>query len=271
MKTKKYIKRQIGLTILIISLVLSGCSSTQQIISKWKTNNIKIDGNVSDWQGNLLNIEDKKFSIGFQNDEKFLYMCLIVDDPFKAVQMMRAGFIIWFVPDDNSKMLGIKYPLGISDINIERNERINWRNEMPNRDGNFNLEKIFNRSIEHELNFQIINKDKYPLWQYPLDNQKGIKPKLSVQSNKLIYELQIPISTNTANDFQILAELGKSLEIILETEELEIKDFAGRRDGFSAGGIDGGFQRPRVGMGVGRGFSRPEPLNYKLKVTLEKK
>lgn len=281
MKTK--IKQDI-IILLLIGIIFNGCSSSREITSKWITEEVKVDGDVSDWQGKLLNIEDKNFSIGFQNDNNFLYLCLIVDDPFKAMQMLRAGFIIWFMPEKNSEVFGIKYPIGISVVNLERGESFNWENETPNRSRKPELEKMAGRLIDQELNFQIVNKDKYPLWQYPLNNQKGIKPKLSINSNKLIYELQVPIAKESENDFEesskspldiplekIFVAPGKNLDVVLETEEIEVKNFDSERGRVFSNIPDMGSQRPAGGMRGMRGFSRPEPLNYKFVVVLEKK
>lgn len=247
-----------------IIIVVNGCSTTHEIVSKWKSDDLVIDGDYSDWQNKLEFIEDEDASVGFQNDKDYLYLCLIVNEPFKAIQMLRAGFIVWFIPDDESKIIGVKFPLGISNIGFDRRERINFEKN----DERGNLKKIIERLFEREKNFEIVDKSKYPLWMYPLENDKGIKIKISEKSNKLVYELQVPISKEQENGFHVPAAIGENLKITFETLELEFP--SDRRE--NMGNIpQGGFQRPSGGMRRNMpAFTRIEPLNFSVRVTLEK-
>ena len=67
--------RRIGFSIAIFLFVIvaAGCSSVKETTSNWRNNEIKIDGDISDWQNTLQSISDKKFAVGFKNDDKFLY------------------------------------------------------------------------------------------------------------------------------------------------------------------------------------------------------
>lgn len=259
----------ISLTIIFIN----GCSSTKDVISNWKNEETKVDGDIKEWQNNLTDIKDYNASIGFQNDDKYLYMCLIVNEPFQAIQIFRNGFIIWFIPKDNSKTFGLKFPLGSSEINFNRDETLNrWRerafnSENTNHEERFNVEKMLEKYLEKERNFEIIDKSKYPLWMYPLENDKGIKPKISINSNKLIYELQIPISDNKEYDFKIPVSTGESITVRLETEKANQED-SGKRSWKSE---DGRFQRP-AGLPprrIANSFNR-EQLSFSINLTLEK-
>ncbi|MDH7604940.1 MAG: hypothetical protein QHH13_08585 [Melioribacter sp.] len=247
-----------------IIIIVNGCSTTHQIVSKWKSDDLVVDGDYSDWQNRLEYIEDEDASVGFQNDKDYLYLCLIVNEPFKAMQMLRAGFIVWFIPDDESKIIGLKFPLGISNIGFDRKERRNFEKN----DERGNLEKIIERLFEKEKDFEIVDKSKYPLWMYPLENNKGIKIKISEKSNKLVYELQIPISKQQENNFYVPVTAGENLKITFETLELEFP--SDKRE--NMGNIpQGGFQRPAGGMRRNMpAFTKIEPLNFSVRVTLVK-
>ena len=74
----------------IISLFLLsfvGCSSSELMVSS-SVNNITIDGNHEDWSGKLKYYEDEKVAIGFQNDDKNLYFCLVTSDRANAMKIM---------------------------------------------------------------------------------------------------------------------------------------------------------------------------------------
>ena len=259
-----------------ILILINGCSTTHQVVSSWKLDSLVVDGDYSDWQNKLEYIKDEDASVGIQNNRDNIYLCLIVEEPQKAMQMLRAGFIIWFIPDDESKILGLKFPLGISEIGFDRNEIMQWRrdrtlrneDERRNRNERFNLEKVLERLLEREKNFEIVDKSKYPLWMYPLENDKGIKIKISAKANKLVYELQIPFSKEQENNFYIPAALGENLKITFETLELEFP--SGERD-TERNFPQGGFERPSGGMRrMMPAFTRVEPLNFSVKVKLEK-
>ncbi|MCX7797057.1 MAG: hypothetical protein N2249_00355 [Melioribacter sp.] len=260
-------------TIFFLAILINSCSVTKNVTCNWKVENINVDGKYYEWQNKLINIEDYNVSIGFQNDEKYLYMCLVINEPLQIIQMFRGGFIIWFIPDDDTKTIGLKYPLGSYELNY-RNEELELRKErMPksdntNRRGNLNVEKMIERLLEKETNFQIIDKSKYPLWLYPLENNQGIKPKISFQSIKLIYELQIPITNNSETDFKIPVSTGEKLKIKFETEEINQENFSRAK----WEGSEGGFQRP-AGLPprkIAQSSFNREPLNFSVKLTLVK-
>ncbi len=247
-----------------IIFVVNGCSSTHQIISRWKSDDLIIDGDYSDWQNKLEYIKDENASVGFQNDKDYMYLCLIVDEPMKAIQMLRAGFIVWFIPDDESKIIGLKFPLGITNIGFDRQERRNFDKNDERR----NIKNILERLLEKEKDFEIVDKSKYPLWMYPLENDKGIKIKISEKANKLVYELQIPISKKEGNDFYIPVKAAENLKITFETLVLE---FSSERRENVRNIPQGGFQRPSGGMRRNMpAFAKIEPLNFSVKVILEK-
>ena len=58
----------------VIFLVECG---TIELESRWKEQEITIDGKSSDWLGSMYFFEGEDISVGFLNDESDLYVCLI--------------------------------------------------------------------------------------------------------------------------------------------------------------------------------------------------
>ncbi len=252
----------ISFSAFIIAL-FTGCGTTQQLQSGWRESEIKIDGDITDWQGGLIPAPEKKITIGFRNDEKYLYICLVTDDRAKIMQMFRAGFITWFQPDnDNSKTFGIKFPLSSKFAPREQVQNMNREMFQPG-----NLENLVKNFLERQNEFEVVNKSKYPLTLLPLENREGIRAKLGFSSDRLIYELQVPFAVSDEYSFQIASLPGENLIIKFETEEME---FDGARGGMTGMSPQGGGQRGGGGMrpqGAGR-ISPPEPLNYSVEIKL---
>ncbi len=258
-------------SVLIFIIILSGCSSTKQIQSRWNSENINIDGEYEDWKDKLTFFEDEKVFVGIQNNDKFLYLCLIMEEPYQALQILRRGFIVWFIPENDSEIFGLKFPLGIN-YKGEQDFEFSLRRDMTPgdilSDKKLNLEKVLNEHLEKEKNFQIIDESKYSLWMYSLENEKELKIKMAVKSNKLVYELKIPIAKRNKEEFTLPVSAGNKLKITFKTEEIKLRDEEGsveRRFPVS------GNQKPKGSFR--RGFdvsSRLKPLNLSINVVLDK-
>lgn len=79
--------RKIGFSIFLFVIVADGCSGVKETTGSWRNNEIKIDGDISDWQNTLESVPDKKFAVGFKNDDKFLYISLITGDRMKITHL----------------------------------------------------------------------------------------------------------------------------------------------------------------------------------------
>lgn len=264
MKTK-----QILLLLLSISAitVLTSCGSSAVVQNNWRSSEIKIDGNYNDWHNSLKLLPDQKISLGFTNDDKYFYMCLVTEDRMKLMQMTRAGFITWFIPAGGSdNTFGIKYPLPLK--NIPREQMQSMGREMLQAGG---LDKIVNMMIEKQSEIQILNSEKYSLSLLPIENQDGIKAKLGYVDGKFVYELQVPLAVHSDFTFQIASMPGDNLTIKFETEQAEAGTGRGSGTGMMQGGGGMGGMRPGGGAGGSQRIQMPEPLNYSTEVKLAEK
>jgi len=192
--------------------------------------------------------------------------------------MMRSGFIVWIIPQKgDSKIFGIKYPMPLSLLNLDRVERQDFNKDMfqPEK-----MQEMFTKMLNEKNEFQVINEDNFPLGQYGLENKEGIKAKLGYKAEQFIYELQIPLGENKNYLYQIASLPGDKLKIKFETLESEFGGVPGEGMGRGmkppVGGAPGGEEEdPKSasgGMRKGEGgkFSRPEPFNYKVELQLRK-
>ena len=270
-------------------IFLAGCGSSQVIMSSYEKGDIKIDGDISDWGKSIQKIPDNTFSLGFKNDDKFLYISLMTEDRSKIFQMFRSGFIIWFEPESGDyKTFGIKYPLPADQNNMPQMPDANaegMNRERPNREDmggeNMPRENFFDRMLITQNEFEIVNKDKYPLIALPLINKEGIEVKLASHKEQFVYELKIPLADNKQYSFVAGALPGDKLKVEFETEQMERKKSDESRGGMSIGGrgeepgegeMDGGGRGGRRGSSArgGQFGKRVTPLNYTVELNLAK-
>ena len=258
----------------LLSLVfLSGCGGEQQLLSNWTNQQIKIDGETSDWQNNLNYLKDENVALGFKNDNKFVYVCLTTNDFTKVFPMLRGGFITWFEPENGGKTIGVKFPIN----NISNTDKVpSSSEEIYNRR---NPGEFINRMLERQNELQILNEDKLILTDMPIKNKEGIEAKLGYNSDRFVYELKVPLSDSNYA-YKLSANPGGKLKIRFETEQPDWKNINREREGGMrmSGGEEGersefGGERPEGGRRFGmRNGSRDsfEPLNFSVEVTLKK-
>ncbi len=250
---------KIYLVFALLAITLSACSSSEKLQSGWSQTAIAVDGNYSDWQNSIQPIENKKVSVAFKNDDKFLYICLVTEDRAKAFQFMRGGFITWFIPENSKATFGIKFPLAGQMANRDQKQQFNREMFQPG-----NLDKMVNQFLERQNEFQIINAEKYPITLLPIINNQGIKAKLGYTEGKFVYELQVPLGVHDNFDYQIASIPGESLTVRFETEEIEGGGM--QRSGLMQQGSGGGQMRGnRPGAGL---MQMMEPFNHSVEIKL---
>ena len=279
----------LGVSLLVAMLFVNGCGSSQAVMSDYQKGDIKIDGDISDWGTSIQKIPDNTFSLGFKNDDKFLYISLMTEDRTKIFQMFRAGFIIWFEPESgNYKTFGIKYPLPAEQNNMPQMPEANvegMNRERSNRgeiDGEgMPRENFLDRMLITQNEFEIVDKNKYPLIALPLINKEGIEVKLATHKEQFVYELKIPLASNNHYSFAAGALPGDKIKIEFETQQVEKKQSDENRGGMSIGGrgddsgedeMGSGGRRRGGGMRGERGQfgNRTTPLNYTVELSLAK-
>lgn len=250
----------------IFVLLFTFCSSSPELQSRWQSEKIIINGKASEWLNSLKQIDDQKVWFASSNDDKYFYMCLVIEDRSKVMQMMRAGFITWFIPSSNTdNTFGIKYPLSSKILSREQMQNMTKEMFQPG-----NIEKMTTMFLEKQTELQILNKEKYSLSMLPVENRDGIKAKLGYSEGKFIYELQIPLAGNEDFSFPIAAVPGEEVKIKFETGTVDLSEMRpGGLEGMGSGsGQREGMRQGRIGGGGLGKFTPSKPLNFSAKVRL---
>lgn len=247
-------------------VLLTACGN-KEIKSKWRTDEITVDGSNRDWAGNLVYNRDNDISIGIVNDESDLYISISSTDRGMIQKVISGGFTVWFNTKGNrDKTIGIRYPIGMRGAatpfpeRLEGYENKNYPNEQP-------IESFRKRWEEFEI---IKDKEDISL-RIPIDNEVGIEVSYSFYEGTFVYELKLPLNEDKDSPYAIRAGASELIGIGFETGKMENRNRMNRmnRRGFSGGrGGRGGGGGRRMNAG---NFSRTmEPLRYWIKVELAK-
>jgi len=289
-----------NLAILFIAafvFAVSGCNDST-VNSHWKTSDIKIDGNKTDWGNTLIYNDKSNFLYGVQNDDKFLYVCFATNDPDLEAKIVRMGLTVWFDRNGNDDQnFGIKYPLSFQDMG---SQGMNFRrddtpeNQMRTRGDNNEpigadrLKQALERK-QHDL--EIVGKNKDDITKMSMAELKGIELKMEFQDNTLVYEMKIPLKFGTGLTYALNADTSETISIGLETGTIDLskmpKTKSRDNNGGGIGSDNSGSDEPggdmsaagdqgeggygggrRRGGGMMSGDNMPSPFSYWAEVKL---
>lgn len=235
-------------------LIQAGCT-TYEMNSLWKTDEINIDGKSSDWLGKLIYIEAAHISVGLQNDEEVLYICIVAENPSLRAQVMGQGLTLWFDPEGGkNKSFGIKFPLP-KQLTEEQRKMMTARD--PELDKEDRMEEF--KPAHRELEILYPEEDKNI--KLPIKKAEGIEVMLKPSSGVLVYELSVPLRVSEPHPYAIGVKAEKTIGIGLEVPKRDRSAMRnagrggmGRGPGGgmvpAGGGRSGGM---RGGGGIGRG------------------
>lgn len=234
------------LIMLLLPIMSFGCSSKLELISHWPDREITIDGESEEWQDSLTLLEKDNVSLGFFNDEEFLYVSLVTTDRRIQRQFMALGFTIWFDPrGGQNEEFGIRFPLGMMETGLMMREA---------RSGERNIERLkeeFEKSLD---NLEILGAGKNERRLLRVTDLKGIEIKVNNSNKMLVYEIKVPLIKSEQHPYAIGAEVGESIGLGFETGKLDVKKMRER----IGRGMRG--RRPPGGIGGGRGrMGGPRP------------
>ena len=259
--------------ILFLSIFfLVGCGLFE-VDSKWRDRDIAIDGKSGDWLNAMLYFEEERISLGLLNDENFMYICMIVDDPFIRGQIVRQGFELWFNPKGGKKKIfGIRFPIGMLEAEMPPEEMKTRRVPMkPSRDelDPERLNQVLRRQMDE---LEILGPGKDESMRMPVEKAKGIEVKIEVASGVVIYELKVPLHLSEDLPFAIGAKAGDLIGVRLKIPKMDFGQVRRRMGGGMGmpGGGRGGMGGGMGGMGMPGGMrpQLPKPLKIRAKVLL---
>jgi hypothetical protein len=265
------IKIILSVGLLLFSFI--GCSSSELMISKVPKTKIVVDGNHEDWNGKLKYFEDEKAAIGFQNDEDYLYFCLVTADKANAKKIMALGLTVWFQPSGDEETIGLVYPLRMDNISPKSLMGMNRNN---NGDSDFDMTVFAMMQNQGEL--ELINDDDEILYSAALGSNEGFKIKVAAVNQQFVYEAQVPIGNNELAQIPINVFPNEKINVEFETGEINFDEMRGsggmQGQGMGkggGGGMQGGGQGGRGSMQSGgrSGQSRMGMERFRLEVDLK--
>lgn len=251
------------LFVLFLSAILQVGCSTIELNSNWRDREIIVDGNNTEWLGTMYYFEEENISVGLLNDENFMYICMIAEEPLMRAQVMRQGFTLWFDPDGGKeKTFGIKFPIGRQARGITREMR-----EMEPDPERFR--EAFEKSLAE---LEILGPGEDVRKRIPVEEARGIEIDMEASSGMLVYELKVPLLFSDQHPYAVGAEAGDSIGIGLEIPKMDrktIRRAMSERTGERMPGGGGmGGRAGRMGMRGGRRPQMPSGLKVWVAVRL---
>lgn len=219
------------LSLLIIVISFAGCGD-KEIVSKWRTQNITIDGNDNDWTNSLVFYDDINSLVGVQNDHDFLYLCLVTSDQQIERKILTKGLTIWFDNEGKGdRKFGIRYPLmtkGMhNDVSQEGTDEGEGRGLMPDdgREGSSGSgqaggyaerEIAGDKFLKNQTDIEVIDANNETT-RYPISELKGVELKMTVKDYRMVYEFKIPIAMKNGYSYAVGANPGSIISVGLET------------------------------------------------------
>jgi len=242
---------------LLVSASLS-CNSLK-FQSKRLDRDITVDGSYGEWEGALLYNEDKGATVGFLNNDEYLYLCLYSADQQVLMRAVTAGFTVWFEGSGKKdERLIVKYPIGGT---MPRRERF--------QGGERERADRIAQSIEEQSELVITQGDRREkLESVDLDDY-GLEAKIGRHLGRMVYEIRVPLHGSENKPYAINPRPGKPIKVGFELGEMKMPDKERRPRGdfrMDGGGRPGGM-RPGGHPGGRRPEQAPE-LKFEIKVKL---
>jgi len=208
MNHRLFLSQKILITALALAslFAISGCSGAKEFTSSWTAQQIQIDGKNNDWQGNVQTFAEEKYSIGFTNDSKFLYLCFTTSDRQKIGTVMRSGISVSFESaTDSKKDYTIRFPL--TNPNIYRETVSSLGAEALQKES---VGFLYQGLLDKQLYFSLI-QDEF-MNSISLVNKENIEAKAGLEGENLVLELKAPLAA-TESAFPIGVLPGEEIRI----------------------------------------------------------
>jgi len=255
---------RLSIFLLLCSLGIWASCGSMKMESHWSNQEVAVDGANTEWQGLLSPLDDNQTSIGFQNDDEFLYVALITTNHGVQRQIMGRGVTFWFDREGGSdKTFGVRYPLGFEGQPPSMSER-------PEQGEQQDLRRMEASHGGSELEIHGPGRDEQHRMTFA--ETGGIDVRFHLKNDTLVYELKMPLADKGRHPFAIETSPGSQIGVGVGTPN----DLLARRmsgditDGDDGGGRPGGegfggrrgFPRGEGGPSMQRRGPRPEPLEF---------
>jgi hypothetical protein len=236
------IKQYLMALVIGISVLFTiGCEE-QKLNSNWLDREIVIDAKSDDWLDTLYYFESEMLSLGFFNDESYLYVCMLAEHPMLQAQVVGQGFSLWFDPaGGKEKTFGIKFPIGMKE---ERKEM----GFMRPQEGELDREKMRKAFEESLADLEILGPGSAKQ-RIPVEEAKGIEIKVRNETGLFVYELKMPLKYDKDHPYAIGTSAGAKIGVGLEIPKIDKDEIKNAMQG----GMRGQGAMPPGGLGGGMG------------------
>lgn len=249
----KNILRLIKLILPVILLLIAGCGEVK-MTSSGRTDEILIDGDISDWQGHLLPVDDKPVSVGFQHDDQFFYGCLVTSDPMTQRKILIRGLVLWISEEPaQTPALGIKYPIGVmaSGVNPGELMRKGYRNNAQN------MAMIYEMTL-NDLEIQSPEDTEFRSMTIRKLAGSGLEISTDLKNGQWVYELKVPLKADEGFAYSVGGIEAKQIKLKAENPEIDMSAMMVRGRGAGMHAASGGGRgRGGRGMRGGGGMGGP--------------
>lgn len=233
--------------IIFAAPLLSSCSSVVEVVSDRQESPIIINGDRSDWTGNLAQSDDRKIAFGFRNDSQFLYLLVTTPDRATAMKMLLQGLTISISSGDGEK-LDIKYPIKPLPEDLRDIRGMERKDEQPDLESFVQALKKVNDQI------QVVTKEDYPIYTAAAAiGGKHPGGSFGMSSGQFVIELLVPLSGDEIAN-RLFPVYPNELFVNFKTGQIS---FDGPRPEGGGKGQGGGGGMGRGGGRGGRGGDRP--------------
>jgi hypothetical protein len=263
------ISRKVFFYNLFIGISLLGCSSTTQLSSVWRTNEIQIDGSANDWNSFQTNINNSPVSLGLRNDDEFIYLCMKSQNPQFRRQLAGLGLTLMFESESGNKV-GLNYPIGLM--------KLDRPTSFPSEEARSREE--WDRLSDESMNeYEIIGKDETDRHRFSIIEKNGFAMKIGEQDSAVVYEVKVPLKKSASIPYALETSAGTLVKVDITSGTFGGKRPGGRMGQRRRGGqMPGDMQPPdgeipegsRRGGEFGRGLrgERPQPLDFSFEFRL---
>lgn len=231
------------LIILFCIIMIYGCSSSTKLESTYNNNEIKIDGDQSDWANKIRNVKDEGVAVGFQNDKDNLYVCLVTANRAEMMKILMMGMTVWLKPENENDIIGIRYPLKHEPGEVKEYSKEEGQDQPMQRR---NTGERITRMLENQTELQILDKDGNVLNTVPVNSSEGYEAKIGYSKEQLVYELKVPVKKNS-DQYAFNTGSNDEIKVGFETGNFEMDQFRNNREEMKGTPPEGG-ERPE-GMG----------------------
>ena len=239
--------RAIGVAAL--AFLWTGCRPT--LTSQWRQAAIVVDGDDAEWAGHKSFLEKHNLEFGIFNDADHLYLCFVLTDPVRQMQVARSGFSVWLDGEGGKdRNFGVRYPLGLAErfapasdesqrpdggMRDRRGMRCSRGSEERPQSGRASIDpEQLARMMERVLtdrDFEILG---------PLPGQRmrtsgadvPVEVAAAWSQGRLVYELKIPLSRGAGRVVGIGARSDKPIGLGLVAPVPDMARAAQRRTSF---------------------------------------